>query len=254
VPNRARNLTFRNAEKMRNRWTGIDIRLTKTAIERAKLPEPGKKERFIRDDLIRDLGVRITARGEKRLIFEGKINGRPRRLTIGVWPDMNVQLARLRAMEIRASRAQGQDPHAERLAARHETTFGELIGLYLERHANPRKRSAWQGENTLRHYVADDWNSWRLPDIPRAAVAKLASTCRPSAGRSIIAKSRLLARYAHLTWTRCGRLLEPTRRTCPDSRNPGLRLGTSPALFVPSQEHPTRNRPSTLNESNSWKL
>jgi hypothetical protein len=33
------------------------VRLTKDVIERAKLPEAGHKERFIRDDVVRGLGV-----------------------------------------------------------------------------------------------------------------------------------------------------------------------------------------------------
>jgi hypothetical protein len=59
------------------------MRLTKDAIERAKVPEAGKKERFIRDDVVRGLGVRITASGAKSFIFEARVKGRPRRLTLG---------------------------------------------------------------------------------------------------------------------------------------------------------------------------
>ena len=60
------------------------MRLTKDAIERAKRPEAGRKERFIRDDIVRGLGVRITASGAKSFIFEARIKGRPRRLTLGL--------------------------------------------------------------------------------------------------------------------------------------------------------------------------
>jgi Arm DNA-binding domain len=102
------------------------MRLTKDAIERAKLPEPGRKERFIRDDVVRGLGVRITVSGAKSFIFEARIKGRPRRLTLGPWPDLTVVLARQRAMEIRAAIARGEDPAAEAEAARKELTFGDL--------------------------------------------------------------------------------------------------------------------------------
>lgn len=75
--------------------------LTKDAIERAKLPERGRKERFIRDDVVRGLGVRITAARAKSFIFEAGVKGRPRRLTLGAWPNLTVLLARKRAFEIR---------------------------------------------------------------------------------------------------------------------------------------------------------
>src|SRR5215472_12459073 len=102
------------------------MRLTKDSIERAKLPEPGRKERFIRDDLVRGLGVRITASGAKSFIFEARVKGRPRRLTLGAWPDLNVALAREKALGIRTAIAKGEDPHAAHLAKKREATFGDL--------------------------------------------------------------------------------------------------------------------------------
>ena len=54
------------------------MRLTKDAIDRAQLPEPGKKERFIRDDIVQGLGVRVTARGKRSFVFEARIKGRSR--------------------------------------------------------------------------------------------------------------------------------------------------------------------------------
>jgi integrase len=149
------------------------MRLTKDAIERAALPEAGRKERFIRDDLVRGLGVRITASDARSFIFEARIKGRPRRLTLGSWPDLTVILARQRAHEIRAAIARGEDPAAEAEAARKEATFADLAKAYMERHARPNKRSAWQDENTLRRYVPNGWNSRRLSDIARADVARL---------------------------------------------------------------------------------
>jgi integrase len=149
------------------------MRLTKDAIERAKRPEAGRKERFIRDDVVRGLGVRITASGAKSFIFEARIKGRPRRLTLGCWPDLTVILARQRAVEMRAAIARGEDPAADAEAARKEATFDDLATIYMERHARPNKRSAWQDENTLRRYIPVGWNSRRLSDITRADVARL---------------------------------------------------------------------------------
>src|SRR5215469_6249415 len=107
------------------------MRLTKDAIDRAKPPEPGRKERFIRDDIVRGLGVRVTASGAKSFIFEARVKGRPRRLTLGPWPDLNVALARQKAMELRAAIARGGDPAAEAEAARKELTFGDLTTTYM---------------------------------------------------------------------------------------------------------------------------
>lgn len=149
------------------------MRLTKDAIERAQRPASGRKERFIRDDIVRGLGVRVTQSGAKSFIFEARIKGRPRRLTLGGWPDLNVTLARGRALEIRTRIAKGEDPATDALDARREAMFGELCGAYIERHAKPHKRSAWQDENTLRRYVPNGWKSRKLSDISRADLARL---------------------------------------------------------------------------------
>lgn len=149
------------------------MRLTKNSIERAALPAPGKKERFLRDDVVRGLGVRITALGERRFIFEARIKGRPRRLTIGPWPDLNVTLARERALEIRTAIAKGEDPASDAAEARRELTFAALWDVYLERHAKPHKRSAGRDEYLMARYVPNGWHGRRLSDIGRDDVARL---------------------------------------------------------------------------------
>jgi integrase len=167
------------------------VRLTKDAIEHAKLPQLGRKERFIRDDVVQGLGVRVTASGKKRFVFEARIKGRPRRLTLGPWPDLNVALAREKALEIRTRVAKGEDPATDAADARKETKFGDFTDTYLERHAKPHKRSAWQDENTLRRYVPDGWNSRKLSDISRADVARLHAKIGESHGQ--YAANRTLA-------------------------------------------------------------
>jgi len=167
------------------------MRLTKDVIERAKPPELGRKERFLRDDTVRGLGVRVTAAGVKSFIFEARIKGRPRRMTIGPWPDLNLVMARERAMEIRTRVAKGEDPATDATESRQELTFGRLCALYFERHATPHKRSAWQDENALSRYVPVGWSNRRLSDISRADITKLHARIGEDNGK--YAANRLLA-------------------------------------------------------------
>jgi integrase len=151
------------------------MRLTKDAIERAKGPEAGRKERFIRDDVVRGLGVRVTASGVKSFIFEARIKGRPRRLTLGQWPDLNVALARERALEIRTAIAKGGDPHAAHHAEKHEATFGELADRYMTEYARLHKkpRSIADDEYYLSRYIPLGWRTRRLSDISRPDIERL---------------------------------------------------------------------------------
>jgi integrase len=151
------------------------MRLTKDAIERAKLPEPGHKERFIRDDVVRGLGVRVTASGARSFIFEARVKGRPRRLTLGPWPELNVALAREKALEIRTAIAKGEDPHAAHLAEIREATFGELADRYMREYARVHKkpRSISDDDYYLAHYIPKNWHTRRLSDISRTDVERL---------------------------------------------------------------------------------
>jgi integrase len=149
------------------------MHLTKATIERAKLPPSSKREYFLRDRGVRGLAVRVTENGAKSFVFEGRIRGRVRRLTIGGWPELNLVLARERAIEIRRQIALGQDPAQDKVDARAEATFSSLVDAYMERHAKPHKRSADQDADALRLYIPAGWRTRRLSDISRADVLKL---------------------------------------------------------------------------------
>jgi len=79
--------------------------LTKAVVEAAEAPMHG--QRFIRDDAIKGFALRVIASGAKSFIWEGRVNGRVRRITIGQFSDMPVAVARDLALGFRAAIAQG---------------------------------------------------------------------------------------------------------------------------------------------------
>jgi len=125
--------------------------------------------------VVRGLGVRVTASGAKSFIFEARIKGRPRRVTIGRWPDLTVALARQRAMEIRTAIARGENPHEAHLAEKRETTFGELADRYMCEYSrvHKRPRSIADDEYYLAHYLPNVWRTRRLSDIGRTDIERL---------------------------------------------------------------------------------
>lgn len=143
--------------------------LTKAVVETAKRPTRG--QRFVRDDAIKGFALRVIASGGKSFVWEGRVNRRVRRITIGQFPDMPVAVARDRALGIRAAIAQGGDPHTERQAERRELTFGELRQQYIAEHSRPHKRSWIRDERRLARCKA--WDGRRISDIRTAEVLKL---------------------------------------------------------------------------------
>jgi hypothetical protein len=143
--------------------------LTKAVVEAEKAPTSG--QRFVRDDTIKGFALRVIASGAKSFIWEGRVNGRVRRITIGQFPDMPVAVARDRAMGIRTTIAQGDDPYTERQAKKHEATFGELSHRYITEHSKTRKRSWLRDERRLAR--CKSWGGRRISDIGTADMLKL---------------------------------------------------------------------------------
>jgi len=144
--------------------------LTKQIVYAATAPAAG--QRFIRDDQIRGLALRITANGVKSFVWEGRVKGRMRRITLGQYPALTVVLARDKALETKAGIARGGDPALERERERDPPTFQNLTTRYLDEHAKPRKKSWKRDESRIKTHFSK-WNSRRVGDISADEVARL---------------------------------------------------------------------------------
>jgi integrase len=67
--------------------------------------------------------------------------------------------------------AKGQDPAGERIQAREEMKFGELVEWYIENHARPHKKSCRTDERRLG--ALKGWNRRRLADIKTGDVGRI---------------------------------------------------------------------------------
>src|SRR6516165_4589775 len=132
----------------------MEANLTQRFLEAVRPPATGQI--FVRDRELTGLALRITQNGAKSFVWEGRIKGRPRRITLGQYPGMSVLLARRKALEVKTAIAQGENPAFERIRARHERTFGGLAAEYLERHAKPHKKS-WREDEGILSRIPHAW-------------------------------------------------------------------------------------------------
>jgi len=122
---------------------------------------PGKAQAFLRDTKSPGLRVRVTRAGAKSYVFEGKLDRRTIRRTIGDVRAWSIPEARKRANAERVLLDDRTDPRelerdeaaAKAAAAQAEAaralTVGEVWPVYME-HGRPKKRDAWKPR-----YVAD---------------------------------------------------------------------------------------------------
>jgi integrase len=144
--------------------------ITKAAAD-SMLP-PAKGQAFLRDDKLRGFALRVTAAGLKAFVFEGRVRGRVRRITIGQYPAISVGFAREEALRIKSAITQGRDPVMERTAERKVLSFRDLADVYLERYAKSHKRSWKRDEQMLAGYLTS-WGNRRLSELTTAEVARL---------------------------------------------------------------------------------
>jgi integrase len=157
--------------------------LTKAVVEAAAAPKAGQV--FLRDDAIKGFALRLIATGGKSFVFEGRIKGRMRRVTIGRHPDLTVAMARQQALEIRAAIGRGEDPAEARMEEKHESTFGALAERYLRDYSLPHKkpRSVADDKYCLARYIPSGWRTRRLSDIARTDVEQLHARVARDHGR-----------------------------------------------------------------------
>jgi integrase len=106
--------------------------LTDTMIK--KLPAPSRGAKIFFDAETPGLGVRIMASGHRSFIFDYRIFGRQRRMTIGDFPTWSIHAAREHARSLRVDVDKGFDPLDERQRFTQAATMQELWPEYKAKH------------------------------------------------------------------------------------------------------------------------
>ncbi len=131
------------------------VRLTADRVRNFACPE-GQGQAFLRDSDVPGLALRVTANEARAYVFEGKLNRRAIRLTIGDPTHWTLEAARARAREVACLIDRGIDPRAEKEKQRRETEAARVRRQIAEKSAIEvwhayceERRGAW-GE---RHYL-----------------------------------------------------------------------------------------------------
>jgi len=133
------------------------------------LPCPDKGNKIYYDTKVTGLGLRITAAGAKSFVFNYRIHGRERRLTLGRYgPDQwTLQRARKRAGELRRMIDNGVDPLGEREEKRTAPTMADLCQRFVDDHGPKlRPKTLQEYEAIIRNYI--------LPALRHRKVAEVA--------------------------------------------------------------------------------
>jgi integrase len=144
------------------------MKLTKTAVEQAPIPEAGQA--FYRDDQLKGFALRVTASGAKSFVVEKRINRKVKRKTLGRFGELTAEQARKEAQKFLGQVASGRDPISEQKAQIVESvTLREVFELYLKVRSG-LKPTTVQDYRRLMKEVFKDWQDQELRNITKDKV------------------------------------------------------------------------------------
>jgi integrase len=104
-------------------------KLTQRVVETARADQV---DLFIWDTGVKGFGVRIQPGGTRTFLVQYRVGRQTRRYKIGLYGSpWTVEMARAKALSVLGKVADGEDPQAEKFAARRAMSVAELCDLYL---------------------------------------------------------------------------------------------------------------------------
>ncbi len=154
------------------------------------------------------ISVRVATNGQKTLYLRVKINARPQRLKLGVYPACTLREAYDRSLTLRAEIKEGRDPRVEerrrKAGSNTPLTVTEAVERYIVEHCRVKQRSGWaaETERLFRTDVLPKIGDYPLKQVSRtdfaSLIAKKADSVRAKGGKGVAA-NRLSASLSRFT-------------------------------------------------------
>jgi len=145
----------------------------------AKKSKPQGKRYELNDG--NGLYLRITANGKKTWVFRYQLNNRPRRLSLGRYPDVGIVLAREKHAEARADLAAGIDPGQKAQEKKQKRKAAPTFKEILDEIWDVEMRFKKSGKATYRIIEKDcmqPWGNKKIADIKRRDIVLLLDRIR----------------------------------------------------------------------------
>ncbi|SFL02935.1 Site-specific recombinase XerD [Nitrosomonas aestuarii] len=164
---------------------------TKVEIDSLPLPDKGKRNTY-QDSRTNGLSLRVSSTGVKTFcVFKRIKGGSPERVTLGRYPDMTIDQARRKTMEISLAISEGKNPAESKRKLKSELLFGDLFGDYLERHSKPKKKTWLEDHEKYKNHIEKPLGRKKLSEIDRSTISVIHSnitkTGHPIAANRILA-------------------------------------------------------------------
>ncbi len=154
-------------------------RLTARFVETITVDAVSRRAAFA-DAAIDGLELRVSASGRKSwaLRYIRKSDNARRRVTLGRFPEVSLEKARLDAAKLRIAIAEGEDPAGGVAARKAAMTFAEVTDEWLERHAIPNKspRAVEDNRSMLKRDILPMIGAMKAAEVTKRDVIKILDT------------------------------------------------------------------------------
>lgn len=128
------------------------FRLTKTQVEKIPAPESGQSIHWDAD--LVGFGVRVSPGGTRTFFYQGRLNGKTKKITVGKLGKITAEQARKKAREYEAQLTLGNDPTLTR-EGQQAATLGDVLTAYCDLLDARGKESARSVRNAIEKRVRD---------------------------------------------------------------------------------------------------
>ena len=147
--------------------TDAKVRSLKAKTKRYEVWETGRS----------GFGLRISASSNKSWFYFYRFEGKNRRMTLGVYPEMTLEKAHSAHAKAREQLIKGIDPNElliqANIAHRGSPTVSQLVNEYIEKWAKPRKRTWEEDARMLSKDVIPHLGKRKAKDIKRRDIVLL---------------------------------------------------------------------------------
>jgi integrase len=148
------------------------IKFTESEVANAKAPTSGRLELW--DEALPGFGLRVSGTGRKTWQLMYRAAGRKRRMTLGRYPALSLEIARDAAEDALREVAGGRDPAAERASMTGGAlTFEAFAKAYVERYAKANKHSWAEDARMIERDLLPAWRRRPAETITRRDVIEL---------------------------------------------------------------------------------
>lgn len=185
------------------------VNLSKPVVEGMKPPKENRVYHY--DSKQPGLALCITPAGTKTFYVYRKIHGKPERVRLGAWPEMNVAEARTAAAAVMGTIANGNDPNAAARAKRKSPTFQEMFDEFVELPARTKAKRP-RSAKTVKDYRLQfngylaEWHHRKLSTMTKVEVEKLHNKLAADSGKYTANRVLALVKALFNTAIDCGYL------------------------------------------------